>query len=81
MLIDCNQCLMQHTAACDDCIVTLLLKMDGEHEPLALDSSETEAIGHLAEAGLVPRLRLIPRPPAGDRSVEDDPGRRPASNE
>ena len=26
MLIDCDQCAMQHTSACDDCVVTFLLE-------------------------------------------------------
>ena len=56
MLIDCNQCAMQHTSACDDCLVTFLL----DTGPLEIDDAEAEALGHLADGGLVPRLRLIP---------------------
>jgi hypothetical protein len=59
MLIDCNECVMQNTSACDDCIVSVLLRAD--QQKLALDSSETEALRALGEAGLVPRLRLLPR--------------------
>ena len=56
MIIDCNQCAMQHTSACDDCLVTFLL----DKGPLDLDETETEALGHLVDSGLVPKLRLIP---------------------
>ena len=56
MLIDCQQCAMQDTIACDDCVVTFLL--DGG--PLELDESESEALANLAGEGLVPRLRLVP---------------------
>lgn len=56
MLIDCQQCAMQHTTACDDCVVTFLLD-DG---PVDLDDSEVVALANLAGEGLVPRLRLVP---------------------
>lgn len=56
MIIDCQQCAMRDTSACDDCVVTFLL--DGG--PLELDESESEALANLAGEGLVPRLRLVP---------------------
>jgi len=56
MLIDCEQCAMQHTSACDDCVVTFLL----DRGPVDLSPSESEALGNLADEGLVPHLRLIP---------------------
>jgi hypothetical protein len=56
MLIDCEQCAMQGTSACDDCVVTFLLS-DG---PVDLDESEVMALANLAGEGLVPRLRLVP---------------------
>ena len=56
MLIDCEQCAMQGTSACDDCVVTFLLA-DG---PVDLDPAEVNALANLAGEGLVPRLRLIP---------------------
>jgi hypothetical protein len=56
MLIDCEQCAMQGTSACDDCVVTFLL-LDG---PVDLDESEVDALANLAREGLVPRLRLVP---------------------
>ena len=56
MLIDCEQCAMQGTSACDDCVVTFLLS-DG---PVDLDESEVVALANLAGEGLVPHLRLVP---------------------
>jgi hypothetical protein len=59
MLIDCSECAMQHTPACHDCVVGHLL-----HDllgPIELDPERTEALDVLADAGLVPRLRLLPR--------------------
>ena len=56
MIIDCASCAMQHTQACDDCIVTALI--DGG--PLTLDAGESAALEHLADAGLVAPIRLVP---------------------
>jgi hypothetical protein len=55
---------MQHTSACDDCIVTAVLGL-GE-APLELDDVEQVALGNLADAGLVAPLRLVPRVDFGD---------------
>jgi hypothetical protein len=56
MLIDCEQCAMLDTSACDDCVVTFMLS-DG---PVDLDDAEAVALANLAGEGLVPRLRLVP---------------------
>lgn len=57
MLIDCNTCRMRDTSACDDCVVTVLLGST----PVDLGEEELDALGNLAEAGLCPPLRLVPR--------------------
>ena len=62
MLIDCDSCLARDIA-CGDCVVTALFTeglLDGA--PLDLDEDEAEALSTLAEAGLVPQLRLVPSP-------------------
>jgi hypothetical protein len=56
MLIDCEQCAMRDTSACDDCVVSCLL---GEG-PVDLSESHLEAVANLADQGLVPILRLVP---------------------
>ena len=56
MLIDCEQCAMKDTSACDDCVVTCLL---GD-APVDLSDPQHEALVNLAAQGLVPRLRLVP---------------------
>jgi hypothetical protein len=56
MLIDCEQCAMRDTSACDDCVVSCLL----EGGPVDLSESQVEAVANLAEEGLVPKLRLVP---------------------
>jgi hypothetical protein len=56
MRIDCDECRMQDTAACEDCVVTFLLGT--EPGPIELADGEQAALGNLAQAGLVPPLRL-----------------------
>lgn len=72
MLIDCDSCLARDIA-CNDCVVTVLFS-EGlfEEGPINLDQDEAEALTALAEAGLVPQLRLIP-PPTGSRSESPAP--------
>lgn len=63
MLIDCNECIRQHTGACRDCVVThLLADLAGT---VRVDEVQAEALGALAECGLVPELRLVPRAARG----------------
>lgn len=66
MLIDCDDCAMQFTSACNDCVVTYLLRE--EHGPVELDAREAEALAVMAGVGLLPRLRLVSR---GDPPVEE----------
>ena len=68
MLIDCDDCRMQDTVACDDCIVSFVLRdLSG---PIELDPDQAEALDVLAEAGLVAPLRMVPRWPDGDPAGE-----------
>jgi hypothetical protein len=56
LTIDCAECVMRHTAACDDCVVTFVVgRRPGE--ALVIDVEEERAVRMLASAGLVPRLR------------------------
>jgi hypothetical protein len=63
--IDCDDCVMQHTSACDDCIVTALLDRP-EKGAVILDFEHERAIRRLQDAGLAPRSRFAGRtdPPA-----------------
>ena len=56
MLVDCETCAMRDTSACDDCVVTCLLGGG----PIDLSDELVEAVANLAEAGLIPKLRLVP---------------------
>ena len=63
MLIDCNGCKMQDTEACRDCVVSFVLyDLAG---PLEMDEDQAEALDLLADVGLVPDLRLVPRSASG----------------
>ena len=80
--VDCDQCVMQHTVACDDCLVSVVLQMSDEatpaafsriplsEKPMEFDEAEASAIHALAEVGLVPRLRLVPWEAVADRTPE-----------
>jgi hypothetical protein len=52
---------MQGTSQCDDCVVTFILR--GPGEPVVVDGHEARALDELGRAGLVPLLRLVPKPP------------------
>jgi hypothetical protein len=51
---------MQCTSACDDCVVSFLLRDDEtetEHVPLMLDLDQIRVVRLLGKAGLVPDLK------------------------
>jgi hypothetical protein len=60
MLIDCDTCTGQGVH-CDTCVIAVFLDTPRHTQPTQyhLDSDEQIALVHLAEAGLVPPLRLI----------------------
>lgn len=72
MLIDCTTCVARDIA-CGDCVISVLLASPppvraadpGEpNDSVELDDGARYALGNLAEAGLVPPLRLVaPLPP------------------
>ena len=54
--IDCADCLHQHTAVCDDCVVSFIV---GRHpdDAIVVDVEEARAVRLLEQAGLVPGVR------------------------
>jgi hypothetical protein len=56
LVIDCDRCSMRGVG-CDDCVVSVLL--GGPPNGTALDETEQQALDVLAEAGLVPPLRMV----------------------
>ncbi|WP_019877701.1 hypothetical protein [Sporichthya polymorpha] len=59
MIIDCDSCAMRDLA-CGDCVVSVLLGPPGALAP-GFDPEERAALDVLADSGLVPPLRLVPR--------------------
>ena len=57
MDISCDDCVMQHTRACDDCVVSFICGRE-PGDAVVLDVAEMRAVRLLGEAGLVPGLRL-----------------------
>lgn len=56
LYISCDECVMEGTSACADCVVTFLC----EREPgdaVIIDVVEVRALRLLEEGGLAPRLR------------------------
>jgi hypothetical protein len=61
MLIDCDVCVVRG-AACHGCLVSAVL--GAPPAGVELDATERRAVEVLADAGMVPRLRLVtPEPP------------------
>lgn len=76
VLIDCDRCEVRGLA-CSDCVVSVLLGLP-EHGA-ELESAEQQAIGVLAEAGLVPPLRLVVDDRLRDHDDETVPGNLPGA--
>jgi hypothetical protein len=66
MIIDCDDCAVRG-AACKECVISVLI---GEPDSLhSFNQDEHAALEALAEAGLAPRLRLVPIHPREDPGV------------
>lgn len=55
LVVDCDSCTVRGPSACGDCVVTFLL--GGPPDDLRAD--EQDALDVLADAGMVPPLRLV----------------------
>jgi hypothetical protein len=59
-VIDCDDCAMQDTSACGDCVVTFICSRE-PGEAVVVDVEEERALRMLGTAGLLPRLRHVRR--------------------
>jgi hypothetical protein len=66
MLIDCENCAVRGPA-CAGCVVSVMLGV--APEGVELDEAERQALRALADAGVLPHLRLVPRDPSGNRAA------------
>jgi hypothetical protein len=58
--VDCDECTLQHTSACEDCLVSFLLDRE-PGDAVVIDAAEARAVRLLERAGLVPNLRFAAR--------------------
>lgn len=56
LTISCDDCVLQESDACDDCIVSFVVGHD-PGEAVVIDAAEQRAVRLLQGAGLVPALR------------------------
>jgi hypothetical protein len=56
LTISCDECALDKTSACKDCVVSFLLERDPA-DAIVIDADEARAVRLLAGAGLVPGLR------------------------
>ena len=54
--IDCDECVMDGTDACADCVVTFLCSRE-PGDAIVIDVTEVRALRLLEDAGLAPGLR------------------------
>ncbi|MBW3614315.1 MAG: hypothetical protein KY439_03275 [Actinobacteria bacterium] len=59
MTIDCDDCSMQGSSACDDCVVAFICGREPD-EAVIIDAGEVRAVRMLIRSGLVPGLRHAP---------------------
>ncbi|TXJ07493.1 MAG: hypothetical protein E6Q27_01255 [Aeromicrobium sp.] len=57
VVVDCGDCLVRSEASCRDCVVTVLLGMPSTAP--SFDQEELSALAALADADLIPPLRLV----------------------
>ena len=60
LTIDCGECVMAGTSACDDCIVSFIVGRE-PGDAVVFDAEEERALRTLSDGGLVPRLRHASR--------------------
>jgi hypothetical protein len=65
VVIGCDRCEVRGDA-CAECMISVLL---GAPPAVEWDEDEQRAVDALVEVGMRPRLLLVPRSPASDRSV------------
>jgi hypothetical protein len=56
LTINCDECIMQGTTTCADCVVTFICGRD-PREAVVIDVAELRSMRLLADAGLLPGLR------------------------
>lgn len=63
LTIDCDECRLEGSESCDDCVVSFLLGRDPE-DAVVVNSEEARALKMLERAGLASALRFEHRRPS-----------------
>ena len=58
LTIDCGECAMAGTSACDDCVVSFIVNRE-PGDAVIVDADEERALRNLSAGGLVPSLRHL----------------------
>ena len=61
--ISCDECALQHSDACADCVVTFICTREPD-DAVVVDVAELRALRALGDGGLLPRLRHDASAPA-----------------
>jgi hypothetical protein len=64
MLIDCENCAVRGPA-CGGCVISVML--GAPPDGVEIDEAERAALRALADVGMVPHLRLVPKDPPRTR--------------
>ena len=56
MIIDCGDCVHEHTSMCEDCVVSFIVGRQPE-DAVVVDADQARAVRMLERAGLVPGVR------------------------
>lgn len=56
LYISCDECVMEGTSACADCVVTFLCEREPD-DAIVIDVAEVRALRLLEQGGLAPALR------------------------
>ena len=56
--IECEACVMRHTDHCRDCSVSALVEPSPRRMALVVDADEERALRELADAGLIPAIKM-----------------------
>ena len=60
--INCNDCQMQGSAACTDCVVTYVLATEPGRVGFELSAPEVDTLSMLQASGLAPKSQFVARP-------------------
>jgi hypothetical protein len=61
-LIDCDDCVMQCTSTCSECVVTYLLTGAAEEHQVSITAPEMDTLAMLQATGLAPQSQFAVRP-------------------